>query len=151
MGHFEIDYVDKMDAPTEMIHLRGLIQKFMTTKFKEWGYEDESRIISFKKSGYIPFRCSSLREIIFGAKWFDSPKEELLFEDRNSKLELMESIFDLRRIQGIKKCKVFLSYVERGSRHVCRSEVPCNRLSRIVGAISRGLDSERAYRYILNS
>ena len=151
VGHSEIDYVDEMYVPTKDMYLRNLIQRFMTRKYKEWEYEDESRIISFRKSGYIPFRCSSLREIILGAKWFDDPRTGSSFEDRYNKLELMEYIFSLRRSQGRKKCKIFLSYVERGSRYVRRSEVPCNRLSRIIGALNRGLDSENSFQYVLNA
>ena len=149
VGHYSVDYTEQPIQISEAFSLKSLLQQFLTTKFLEWGYEHESRIISFRAQGYLRFRASSLREIILGPKWFDLPGSDSESTILKTRREFIELVYKFRKLQGLKKLRIYLTAIPAGGRYVERFEVPPGRLSFLLNAASQFRRSDMAFKYVL--
>jgi hypothetical protein len=130
VGYSDIRY--SSDKATLLHHasdLRSLIRVFMTTKFLEWQYEQESRIVTFRGSGYLDYRSSAIREIILGPNWFRAIPDETK-DARKARFGMFfEALEKLRKYQQRnKKFRLYLCETDRATSTVKRHEVPDCRL-----------------------
>lgn len=151
VSHFPVRYVSSVRDSILIVSLRRLIQDFMTVKFAEWSYEQESRVVSFRGNGFIPFRSTSVREIILGLHWFHLPTGEAGQERLRNRREFVEALFAFRRLQGSKRCTIFLAKAPKGGRGIERDQIPNNRLSFLLSASGRFIGDDDAREYILGN
>lgn len=151
VGHFNIKYVQRKEIKANINSLRQLIIKFMTMKFQDWEYEEESRILSFKGGGILPFRCSSIREVILGDRWFFIPpncsEEETVRITRERKC-FIDSLMRIRRKQANKKLKIYIAEATPYISKIQRHEIYDNENYLLLNAAQWSKNNKQAFSYI---
>jgi len=148
VGYFAIHYTDIKTLGEDATSLRKTIQSFLTTKFSEWEYEQESRVISFRGYGFIRIKCPAIQEVTFGDRWFFTSQSEESDKTAKSRQAVIKAIIDFRKKQHKSKMKLYVAESRPSHSNLLRHEIHSNEIPLLLNAAARFSSNEDALSYI---
>lgn len=150
VGYFRVNYVDEKVIDRDIGSLKTIIQEFLSTKFKEWQYESESRVISFRGKGFIKFRCDAILGITLGDRWFYISPDENASSVIKSRVETLKSIIFFRKRQHPNKLKVYVAQTVPSRSSLKRHEIFNSELSLLMNVATYSKNNNNAMKVILS-